>query len=123
MGSCDLTGGPGRRPRRDAVIDHDRGTADEGPTRLMAPKTPGPPFELGSFRSLHRGHLVLSDPGHGEHLVIQDPHAILADGAHSELGLIRHTKLAHDDHVERCIQLPGDLEGNRHAAPRQPQHH
>ncbi len=122
MGPCHLTGGPGRRPGGDAVVDHDRRPTDERRPRAAAPKTPGPPLELGSFRSLHGCHLVLADPGHGEHLTVEDPHAVLADRAHAELRLIRHTELANDDHIERRIQLSGDLERNRHPAPRQAEH-
>src|SRR5271157_6409058 len=99
MGPDDLAGGPRRRPCGDAVIDHHRSPANEGRTRTIAPKTRGPPLELSSFRSLHRGHLVLADPRHGEHLVIQDPYPVFADRAHTEFRLIRHAELAHDDHV------------------------
>jgi hypothetical protein len=34
-----------------------------------------------------------------------------------------NSKLAHDEHVERRLQFAGDLEGHRHTAARERQHH
>jgi hypothetical protein len=46
-----------------------------------------------------------------------------ADRTHRELRLLRHADLPHHDHVQRGGQRHGDLECDRHAAARQPQHH
>jgi hypothetical protein len=45
------------------------------------------------------------------------------DRAHGELRLHRHADFAHQDQVERSAERGGDLGGDRHAAPRQGQHH
>ena len=51
--------------------------------------------------------------------VVEHPHAVLADGAESQLGLKRHAELAHHEDVKRRLQCLGDLEGHRHPAARQ----
>src|SRR5256885_4916617 len=45
-----------------------------------------------------------------------------SDRAHRELLVPREPELAHDEDVERRAERLGDLEGHRHAAPRQREH-
>jgi hypothetical protein len=52
-------------------------------------------------------------------LGVDDPHPVLSDRAHAQLGLERHPELAHDDHVQRRAQRLRHLERDRDPAPRQ----
>ncbi len=52
-------------------------------------------------------------------MAIGDPHPVLADCPHGQLGLERHADLADNDHVQRRAQRAGHLRGDRHAAARQ----
>src|SRR5439155_26364087 len=45
------------------------------------------------------------------------------DRPHRVFLVTRHAKLSHNEHVERRAELAGELEGDRHAAPRQAEHH
>ena len=119
----DLAGGPGRRPGGDAVVDHHRDPAVQALARPAAAEAPGAAFQLGTFSCLDRGQLAGGDPGGADDLAVDDPHPVLADGAHGQLGLERHPQLADDDDVERRAEGAGDLEGDRDAAPRQAKDH
>jgi len=52
---------------------------------------------------------------------VDDPHPVLPDRAHAQLGLERHPELAHDDDIQRRAKRPGHLRRDRDAAPRQAQ--
>ena len=84
-----------------------------GPAGGPAGPVPAPP----RWRSL-RGQ-----PGLADHAIVDDPGTALADGAEAVFRLERDAELAHHDHVERGPQLPGHLGRDRHAAPRQADHH
>ena len=55
-------------------------------------------------------------------VVVEDAHAAGGDRAHGQLLVAGHAELAHEEHVERRVQRPGDLVADRHAAARQPEH-
>jgi hypothetical protein len=55
-------------------------------------------------------------------LGVDDPHPVLPDRAHAQLGPERHPELAHHDDIQRRAKRPRHLERDRHAAPRQAEH-
>ena len=122
VGPCHLTGCPGRRPRCDAVVDHDRDPTGEGHAWMTLAKPHGSSIQFGSLPSLYGCHLVFTHSGHREYFIVQHAHAVLADRAHREFRLIGHPELSNEDGIERCVQHSGHLECNRHPTPRQPEH-
>ena len=117
----DLAGGPGRGPGGDAVIDHHR---DPPIQRLARPPDPvprGAGFHRSLLPRLDRRELVLRHPGRVHDLGVDDPHPVLPDRAHAQLGLERHPELPHDDDIQRRAQRPRHLKRDRDAAPRQAQ--
>ena len=52
---------------------------------------------------------------------VEDPHPVLPDRAHAQLGLERHPELTHDDDIQRRAKRPRHLKRDRDAAPRQAQ--
>ena len=82
LGAGHLTGGTRRRPGGDAIVDHYDRAAREWKTSPVAPEPPGTSLQLGPLACLHRGHLGLGDAGQPDHLVIDDPHAVLTDRTH-----------------------------------------
>ena len=48
--------------------------------------------------------------------LVENSHAVLADGAECEFRLKRHTELAYHQHVEGGFQCLRDLVGHRHTA-------
>ncbi len=91
------------------------GTAGRGPEPAAAP------FQLGPLPFLDSRQILRGHPGHGDHLVIKDPHAALAQRAHRELRLVRDAQLADDDDIQRGVQRMRDSGRDRHAAPGQPE--
>ena len=83
----------------------------------------GAPLQLGALASLDGADLTIGHPGAAHDVLVDDAHAVLADGAHAQLGLERDAELADHDDIERRGERGGDLEGDRHAATRQAQHH
>jgi hypothetical protein len=81
----------------------------------------GTTLELGSLAHLDRGEHVAAHQRAAHQVAVDDPNAALADGTHRQLGLEGQAELADDDDVERRIERPGDLEGDRHATTWQPQ--
>jgi hypothetical protein len=122
VGAGDLTGRTRGRPGGDAVIDDHRDAALEAVAGPVAPEPLGPTFELGPLAGLDPGQLGLGHTREADHLVVDDPHAVLADRAHAQLGLERHTELADHDHIQRGMQGPGHLERDGHPAPREAEH-
>jgi len=55
-------------------------------------------------------------------VLVDDPHAALADRPETVFRLERNAELAHHDHIQRGAQLLSHLERDRHAAPRQAKH-
>ena len=51
--------------------------------------------------------------------IIEDPDAACRDGSHRQLFVTRQAQLPDQEHVERRGQDPGDLRGDRDAAPGQ----
>ena len=80
-------------------------------------------MDLGAFSCLGRGELAGGDRGGADDLAVDDPHPVLTDGAHGQLGLERHPELADDDDVQRRAEGAGDLEGDRDTPPRQAKDH
>ena len=64
----------------------------------------------------------LGMPQGADHVLIEHDHAAAGDGPHRQLFVARQPELADEEDVERCVQGPGDLVGDRHAAPGQRQH-
>ena len=59
---------------------------------------------------------LAGEPGARDDVGVEHEHPVLADGAGRELGLEGHAELADQDHVERGVQPPRDLEGDGHPA-------
>jgi hypothetical protein len=93
--------------RRDAVVHEDHGPAPDrervGPSTERSRAT----LDLRTCPSLDRRELVGRDAGAAQDVVVQDTHALFADGSHRELGLERHTQLANDHDVERRPEPSG----------------
>ena len=119
----DLAGGPGRGPGGDAVIDHHGHPPVQPPARPPGPVARGAGFHCRLLPRLDRRQLVLRHPAGLRDLGVDDPHPVLPDRAHAQLGLERHPQLAHDDDIQRRAQRPGHPERDRDPAPRQAQHH
>ena len=113
--ACGTCGGPGG----DAVIDHDHRAAAQRDRGPLATKTGDPALQFGTLGGLHSCDLLGGDVRHAHHVVVENPHVLLADGAHGQFRLERHSELAHHDHVQRRVQRSRDLEGHRHATARQ----
>ena len=62
-------------------------------------------------------HVIAAKVRRTHYRVVDDPHAALTDGAEGQLGLKRHTELAHDKNVQRRLQRLGHLERHRHPTP------
>ena len=62
------------------------------------------------------------DAGPARHVLLDDAGPLLADGAHGQLGPVRHAHLADDHHVQRRVQGLGDPRGDRHATAGESQH-
>ena len=105
------------------AIDYDRDPASQRLARSAGPVARRPGFHLRLLACLDRGHLVRRHPGQADDLVVDDPHPVLPDGAHPQLGLERHPELADDDHIQRRAQRLGHLQRDRDTAPRQAEHH
>jgi len=69
------------------------------------------------------GDFLAGDAAAADHFVVADPDPAFADRSHGEFWLVGDSKLAHHDHVERRAERRSDLEGDRHAAAREPEHH
>src|ERR1039458_3486232 len=123
----DAPGPRASRPRggagRDAVIHHDRGLAAQRYPRVPGAVTGRPPAQLGPLPLLDPGELPVADLFGLDHVVVDDPDTVLAERTHGQLGLGRQADLADQDDVQRGAERPGDLIGDRDAAPGQPQHH
>ena len=76
-------------------------------------------LQLDPFAGLDRGQLIGGDPGRAHRHRVEHADTALADRTHPQLGLRRHTELAHDDDVQGRLQCPGDLETDRDTAARQ----
>jgi hypothetical protein len=80
------------------------------------------PREFGAFARDGRGERRRAHRQRANDVVVHMKHAAARDGAHGKFRLVRHTELAHHQHVERCMQRLRNLAGNRHAAARQREH-
>ena len=95
----DLAGGPGGRPGGDPVIDHHRDPAVQRLTWPAAPVARRAAVQLGPLPCLDRGQLFPGNTGEADDFRVDDPHAVLADGAHAQLGLERNPEFADDDDI------------------------
>ena len=114
--------GAHRRAGRDAVVDDERRPAGERHAVARPAEPRGAARELEPLARLDRGEVGRGHAGASHDLLVDDPHAVLADRAHRQLGLERHAELADDDHVERGAERGRDLERDRHSAAREPEH-
>ena len=117
-----LEGGANGAARGDAVVDDDHGASadvDGAPAVTVRADALG---HLALLLHDELGQLLL---GHADelHRVPVDVHGpLLGHRANPELGLYRRADLAHDAHVERCIEGARDLVGDRDASSRKPEH-
>jgi hypothetical protein len=98
--SGNLTGGSCCRPGSDAVIDDDDRSSFERDGLPIAPEPPSPPFQFGPLPLVHGSQVCRRNPGHPDHVGVEDPNAPFADGTHCQLGLKRHSQLANKDDVQ-----------------------
>jgi hypothetical protein len=111
-----------RRARRQAVVDDEDDAAANLWTRTPLTIERIAAIELEAFPY---GDLLNSGMGNVEipnQVIAEDFHATFGDGAHCQLGVPRHTKLADEEDVERRRELARDLGRDRHAAARQREH-
>lgn len=112
------TGRAHRRPRGDAVVDNDHGAPRE-PDRLTAgSEHRGAAADLVTLRLLTMGEIRLRDTGCPNEILIASDGVLFADGAEREFFVPWRPDLAHDEHVERRIELPRNLSGDGHASAR-----
>jgi len=79
--------------------------------------------ELGPLTVLDFGEFPVADVFRLDHVVVDHPDAVLADRAHGQLGLGGQADLADQDDVQPGTERPGDLIGDRDAAPGQADDH
>jgi hypothetical protein len=84
-----------------------------------AAEQPRPALHLGALPALGRAQGPLVDPCGAHDVGIAHGRALLAHGAHRQLGLPRHPDLAHDEHVEGRAERPRHLGRHADAAARQ----
>ncbi len=97
---------------------------------LPAMSTGGPAAAVGALAAMQflgfavdRGPQLLVADAEVAHQVVVDHHAATArERTHREFLPLRHTELAHQEHVERRLQNDRDLPPDRHAAARQAEH-
>ena len=109
------------RAGREAVVDQDRGPAGRIDLRAVA-KVEGPaPLDLRKFPCTGALEKDVVRAGAAAHLLVDHRLGVLAvdDGAERHFRRAGGTDLSHEDKVERGTQGAGDLERDRHAAPRQ----
>ena len=109
---------PRRRSRRDPVVDHHRRAPLQHQPRTVAPEAHRPVFDLRAFPPLHLGELDRAEMQPGCYALVHHQRSALANSAHGQLRLERHSELADDDHVQRRVQHPGHLGRNSHPTPR-----
>src|ERR1019366_2359329 len=119
----NLTRGARSRSSRDAVVDHHHDATLQPNRRSATAKAPDPNLELGAFASFHFVQLTGGDASDADDLLIDNAHAFLADRTHGEFRLEGYAEFTNNDHVKWRVQRSGNLVGDRHAAPRQAQHH
>ncbi len=114
--------GTSRPAGRDAVVDDDHRAAGQRGHRPLPAIPPYPALELDLLPRFDGRELFGGDTPETHDVGVEDADAAFTDGAHAELGLLRHAELADDDHVEGRMKRPSHLERDRHAAPRQCEH-
>ena len=123
VGASDMTGSPRRRAGGDAIVDDHRDSADEIDSGSVSSEACGPALEFFALLLLDPAEVGCRGTDHTDDLVVDHPHAVLADRPHRQFGLARNADLAHDDHVEWRVQCAGDLVGDRDTSSRQCEHH
>ena len=112
--ACRLSGGAGG----DAIIDNHGNPPRQRDSVTPAAEAFCAASQFDPLLAFDRVHVVAVEVCLAHDVVVEYPHAVLADGAEGQFRLIRHTELAHHKHVERGPQCLGDLEGHRHTASR-----
>ena len=114
---CEHAGAGG-----DPVIDEDH--------RVTRMSTGSPSAAIGGLAAMKfRGfavyrnpQLFVADAEIAHQVVVDDNAASGREGTHREFLPLRHTELAHQEHVERRVQERGDLPPDGHAAARKAEH-
>ena len=115
-GGEGAAGGLHRGARGEPVVHDDRDAAVDGHAGPAAAIGGQPPIQFGPFP---RGGAI--DVGRAEaeaaqHVLVDERHAVLRDGADGQLRLIGRAELPHQQHVQRRRQRPRHLGRHRHAA-------
>ena len=116
-------GDPGSGPGGDPVVDYHRDASGEVLPGPALPEPGHPVLQDSTFMVLDGLQLRVTDPGMRQHALLQHAGATLPDRSHGKLGLVGKPQLPHYDHVQRCVEGGGDLEGHRDPATRQAQDH
>jgi hypothetical protein len=120
--ASDDTSSPGRCSRRDAVVDDDRGAAEQNRGWTACSESLHSAIELGANRELDRLELRRCDSGARDDLIVHDEDATLAHSAEPELGASRHPQLADDEDVKWEVELLGDGVCDDHTSAWQSEH-
>jgi hypothetical protein len=77
------------------------------------------PIEFALFPLRDRVDHLLIDSCHVEDIVIDDTYSPARDGSKREFLMSRDAEFADEENIERRVEIFGDLECYRNAAPRQ----
>src|SRR5688572_25903602 len=114
-----LYGRAHRRTGGEPVVNEDHGLAEEFERRAPVPVERLAPGQFIFFFGDHESDVRGASPQVLDQLVIEHANAAAGDGAHRELAVSWHTKLADYEHVERRAERVGHGCGNGHTAPRE----
>ena len=87
----------------DAVVDNHGDPPRQRDPVTTAAEAFHPALQFHPLLTVDRVDVVAVEVGLAHDGIVEQPHAVLADGAKSQFGLERHTELAHHEDVERCL--------------------
>jgi membrane protein YdbS with pleckstrin-like domain len=121
--SCDFSGGTDGGAGRDAVVNHDRDAPSQIQRTGRRSQRAYPCLQLCSLTFLNRQDHRVIEGQPTQQLCVENGHTTFANCSHRQLRLQRDAELAHDEHIQRRIQRPSNLKGDRNPATWQTENH
>ena len=114
---------PHARAGGDAIVHEDHGAAPHVERRALSAVEALAALQLETLSGRDRLHDRLGQTQGSHEVVIDDAHGTGGKGTHGKLLVPGKSQLAHDEDIERRVELSSYLESHRHTAARQGQHH